>query len=1081
LILMLLALVAIYLSTPLHATTYGWQSDFVGPGINGTISASVVHQGELYIAGYFSTAGASGEPYLARWDGQRWQPVLDSQGRGLDPQWLSTMRFTALASFNGDLIIAGSFERSGDQTVNNIVRWNGQNWWPMGPTLTPGTDGEIETLAVWNNELIVGGKFTTAGGQSVDGLARWNGWLWRSFSEDGGVNPGGRVATLQVLDGSLYAGGQFSSIGGEAINGLARWNGLHWQGFAGLQGNLGDGLVQAIAYSGGSLYIGGDFSAIGGLEVNNVARWDGTSWHALVNSTSSGNVGISGRIDQMKSWGGNLFVVGRLRPAGSPSVSGMSIWNGNDWLNPESSDLVLPTHTVTGLTEFSNHLIAHGQIAFAGDALVNGIARLPAGSTEWEPFEVDGGTGTGLSNADPYSYLDFDSWNEPRVTSIISFNGELIAAGMIGWAGTLPVSNIARWNGQSWSPLFGPTDQGVNSDALIRDLHEFDGNLFAAGESLTHAGGVEVSGVARWDGSRWHAMGEMPANSIDGEISALTSFQGELIVAGRFLHASGMQVNGIARWDGTRWQPLSGTQGAGVSGGQHPGVVALHVHDGDLFVGGRFTEAGGRPIRNLAKWNGQDWSAVPGWDTTSSTSSINQMATYRGDLIVSGSFTHLSDQRVNNIVRWDGTDWFALADGHGIGLTRSAHELVSHEDELIVAGGWPADANLRTFHIARWDGERWRGLGGPNQIGMRHGLGVGFPSSVNALTIHNQELIAGGFFAMAGGVPAWNLARYIPNPIELDIEPLSPQPPSAGDVVTVTATLATDQAFSATGTGVIRSYFEGSCSTDEIEAVGNDRWQFECQFLFAEGRVWNSIEATFSNVESSIHLIATPLEHRVRFSSEIEFTQFVPEVSQLDGQVFDVYVHVDRSQTGADPGEILVTTSQGHSCEFEFGSWINRCRFRAAGAGEIQIHASYSGDLYNSPSEVSAAYQIEEAWLSFTPPVQLLFGAVPIVGPAQEQTIEIANVSASPIQIDSIALLDQSSIFELTDQGTCGSAPVVVQPESSCLLVVRFTPEAPRSYNNLLEVNLKDQEGTYKYTIRGEGSDTLFWDRFNVD
>ena len=132
-------------------------------------------------------------------------------------------------------------------------------------------------------------------------------------------------------------------------------------------------------------------------------------------------------------------------------------------------------------------------------------------------------------------------------------------------------------------------------------------------------------------------------------------------------------------------------------------------------------------------------------------------------------------------------------------------------------------------------------------------------------------------------------------------------------------------------------------------------------------------------------------------------------------------------------------------------------------------------------SEVSAAYQIEEAWLSFTPPVQLLFGAVPIVGPAQEQTIEIANVSASPIQIDSIALLDQSSIFELTDQGTCGSAPVVVQPESSCLLVVRFTPEAPRSYNNLLEVNLKDQEGTYKYTIRGEGSDTLFWDRFNVD
>ena len=44
--------------------------------------------------------------------------------------------------------------------------------------------------------------------------------------------------------------------------------------------------------------------------------------------------------------------------------------------------------------------------------------------------------------------------------------------------------------------------------------------------------------------------------------------------------------------------------------------------------------------------------------------------------------------------------------------------------------------------IARWDGSTWRALGS------------GTNSGVNALTVHNGELVAGGAFTTAGGVPA---------------------------------------------------------------------------------------------------------------------------------------------------------------------------------------------------------------------------------------------------------------------------------------------------------------------------------------
>ena len=47
-------------------------------------------------------------------------------------------------------------------------------------------------------------------------------------------------------------------------------------------------------------------------------------------------------------------------------------------------------------------------------------------------------------------------------------------------------------------------------------------------------------------------------------------------------------------------------------------VHALVVHDGDLVVGGRFTEADGVSVDHIARWDGNRWSPLSDGPTAGS-------------------------------------------------------------------------------------------------------------------------------------------------------------------------------------------------------------------------------------------------------------------------------------------------------------------------------------------------------------------------------------------------------------------------------------------------------------------------------
>jgi hypothetical protein len=75
-------------------------------------------------------------------------------------------------------------------------------------------------------------------------------------------------------------------------------------------------------------------------------------------------------------------------------------------------------------------------------------------------------------------------------------------------------------------------------------------------------------------------------------------------------------------------------------------------------------------------------------------------------------------------------------------------DLTVYNGELIAGGGFTTAGGVPANYIARWDGSSWQPFGS------------GMNSSVSALTVYNGEIVAGGGFNIAGSVTAYRIASW---------------------------------------------------------------------------------------------------------------------------------------------------------------------------------------------------------------------------------------------------------------------------------------------------------------------------------
>ncbi|HEX6881827.1 MAG TPA: hypothetical protein VF530_00520 [Planctomycetota bacterium] len=592
--------------------------------------------------------------------------------------------------------------------------------------------GSVNAAVVFDDgsgpALYVGGSFHSAGGFRSQNLARWDGASWHVIGADDAVH-----ALLVHDDGSgpaLYAGGAFESIGGVAASGIARWDGASWSPLGtGVEGLVQDPFVDALAvYDDGSgpvLVAAGDFDLAGGAPAAHIARWDGVSWSALGSGTDNWVRALATFDD---GGGPALYAGGLFGMAGGVPVSWVAKWDGASWSS-------------LGSTGGNVHaLLAHddgnGPRLYAGGA---GYLRRWSGSS-WE--HVGGGlqsSGTPEANA----LLTFDDGSGPA----------LFVAGLFTSAGGVPATNVARWDGSSWSALAEGVGYG-----LARCLVAFDAGTGAA----LHVGGqfemafemgfglvdrATVNGIARWDGAGWRRLG---GTSVDDIVHALAIFDDgsgpALYAAGRFERADGTPVNHVVRRSGTGWQALGE--------GPDRSVYALAVHDDGsgpaLYAGGAITMVDGSPANHVARWDGSAWSPVGGGLPTE-VYSLGALDAGDGTALYAGTFS-------GYIWRWDGAAWSQLGAhilGHN-GTAAYVNALAVFDD-----GSGPALYIGGTFYggIRRWNGVTWDlpsfGLNHPGFIGG---------ASVNSMVVHHEgsgpALYVGGDFTTAGASPALRVARW---------------------------------------------------------------------------------------------------------------------------------------------------------------------------------------------------------------------------------------------------------------------------------------------------------------------------------
>jgi hypothetical protein len=148
-------------------------------------------------------------------------------------------RVTALAVFDDGsgsgpaLYAGGGYTNAGAVAANNIAKWDGAAWSPLGT----GMNASVGALSVFDDgsgdgpALYAGGSFTIAGGVATNYIAKWDGHEWAPLGSglQGVLFP--RVETLSVFDDgsgggpALYAGGFFASAGGLPELSIARWQG----------------------------------------------------------------------------------------------------------------------------------------------------------------------------------------------------------------------------------------------------------------------------------------------------------------------------------------------------------------------------------------------------------------------------------------------------------------------------------------------------------------------------------------------------------------------------------------------------------------------------------------------------------------------------------------------------------------------------------------------------------------------------------------------------------------------------------------------------------------------------------------
>ena len=348
----------------------------------------------------------------------------------------------------------------------------------------------------------------------------------------------------------------------------------------------------------------------------------------------------------------------------------LALWDGQGWapLDPRFG----PASGIVDLEVFDD---GNGEKLYA-------LGNMPGGQKLWHLARHDGDKWTYLDNGDPANAVSSMAVWDDGTGPALYVTGDFDTLD-----GVTAHNSIAKWDGQQWRPLnAGLNFSGTQIGLALQIFDDGSGEQLYLGGDFQKVDGKSIDYLARWDGSEWSDMGNGGPNQTVRDLCVHDDGSGPaLYAAGFFEIASGRRVDHVARWDGVQWSDLDGgTEGGG-------GLYSCVVYDDGagpaLYISGHISSASGKPMCNIAKWDGTEWHDPGGGLECGTTAgafgflSAPVTSPFGPSLFTGGSFHQAGGQPTNFIAEYRGC--FCLPDWNADGI-------VNTQDFIAYLNDWAA-------------------------------------------------------------------------------------------------------------------------------------------------------------------------------------------------------------------------------------------------------------------------------------------------------------------------------------------------------------------------------------------------------
>ena len=705
-----------------------------GVGFNSDVrSITLQTDGKVIVGGSFSAFQGVGRNFIVRLNTDGSFDSSFNIGTGFN----STVLTSAIQS-DGKVIVGGSFTSYNGTITNKIVRLNSDG--TIDNTFNDNNLGyhnsytsSVNVIKVRNNgKIIVGGAFTASLGITSRGLIllNTNGSYDSTFNVGFGFNSAVESSVVQS-DGKVVSAGLFTVYNSNNTSRIARLNtnGTYDSSFV-----IGSGFNSTVEglgiQSDQKIIVIGQFTTYSGQTRNRILR---LNTNGSIDSTFNVSTGFNNIPYSVTILPDNNVIVGGL----FTQYQGVSR-NRIVRLNTDGSyDTSFVIGTAFNSSVFTTSVQVDGKLIVAGDFTsysglsYNRIIRLNTNGSLDNSFVI----GTGFPGG------------SVRASAIQSDGKILVGGSFFSYSG-INSSNIARLNSNGSYDSTFMVNQSFNSTVETISIQS-DGKIIVGGVFTAYQG-ESFNRIVRLntDGS-YDSTFRIGYGLTSQVLGSTILADGRILLSGNFTGYQSIPSNNILQLNTNGTLDTLFDTGSGFNGTV---TTIEEENNGKILVGGTYTQYQGSSFtqyRNrIARLNtdgsyDSSFNIGQGYNSTINNISINPL---NGDIFVGGQFTNHSGYDVSNILRINSDGSYDTTFTAGFDLF--VEEIKVQPNSKILVGGQFSRYNQTVIRhkIARLNSDGSLDYSfDPN--GGQFFTNSGFDGTVESIGVKSDgKLLVGGLF-----------------------------------------------------------------------------------------------------------------------------------------------------------------------------------------------------------------------------------------------------------------------------------------------------------------------------------------------